>query len=231
MAAFFRAHGQELLALAEGLAAVAPAGNSSREAREFLLGLDAVRAFLRIGPDEEGAEPWRPRLLVVPEFRAARALETEANQIIDWRLGIGTQEAAIGEATPLRWIDGEAAALTLRWASDAPLRPVGVTGRDAEIDGRRVRSTARGPWALLRLIEQHRVPASLAARAEDDPHLLSFELHTAPSVERDGAGGVSGSARALLRLRLFAEDAAGEAGERLRMPRFPHAAPLVRPVL
>lgn len=137
------------------------AGSEAREATpssivvRFIDTFEPVRALLApLYPADDGA-PAGYDLNV--EFRANRAGELAANQLIDWTLEVGGQRMSLGDAPrPLHWNYGMPVTLTLRFAKDSPLVAVADPRQAAfTTDGRTLTWQFNDPWALISLMQRH----------------------------------------------------------------------------
>ncbi len=96
------------------------------------------------------------------EFRANRAGELAANQLIDWTLAVGGQTLSLGDAPkPLHWNYGTPVTLTLRFAKDSPLIAMADPRQPAfTTDGRTLTWQFSDPWALISLMQRQQAPDS-----------------------------------------------------------------------
>ncbi|MGH9412942.1 MAG: type VI secretion system protein [Terriglobales bacterium] len=188
----------------------------------------------------EALEPlWKPLLAhtapmpvldVTPAFRVNREHEQGGNEIIGWKLTLGsrmftpTQPPQTG-----RWVLGEPVQLTLTWAADSPRVPVaapaGVSpAPDAaappHVAGRTVTYTYNDPWSLLALVAQQRAPAAdLVTLQDTTPVTLAFQIATAAADTPD----TPSEPAALVFIRLAIKSPGTV--ESLRIPIFPARAP------
>ena len=204
------------------------AGRLDIDAGDFAQALEATRPFL--GLAENGAVATSPAFAVAADFRTNVERERGGDQIIEWTLRIG--ETGISSFEPQRhlvWRQGDRVELTLRWARNAPQKPVAPGRPDATLDGRTLRLVYDGPWALHALIAANAAPfPDIVLAAEPEPNLLRI---TTPLVQNpDAAQGALPrleDALVYLRLDVRALDATGSVpvGPSLAMPVFPARVP------
>lgn len=151
----------------------------------------------------------------------ARPQDTQGSeQLVVWTLSSGavTVGAPNRQSGALDWPLGQALSFDLEWADRSPWRPLADrTQRDLQISGTSAQFGYTGDWALLRMVELHRLPDSGDASGA---MLLQFQVPLAPL----GAAGArpTGQARVYLNLVLGAKDAKTP----LKLPlSFPHFAP------
>lgn len=224
--AFFQVFDDRAPALIDFLRANDRYGVPGVQARRFLEEMAAVRAFLAPALSPEAAAG-RSRYVLEPVFRANRDHEIGGSEIIEWTLQTGAGAVNNYAATPqLAWQVGQPVSLRLRWARNGPTVPQGLGGGLGAVspEERVATFSYRGPWGLVALVRQHRVPpAAMPASAKLPPHLMSFDVDAngpTPEVrvyaglavrgEQDGDGGVSTMTD-------------------LAIPTFPTAAPTMRP--
>jgi hypothetical protein len=168
-------------------------------------------------------------------FRVNTEREALAYNVLEWRLQIGPQElSSLRQPRSTTWSAGQAAALTLHWAADAPRQPIDAAGGPA-VDGPEIAYAYPAPWGLLALLQAHRSdPGDLPGNADLAPSTLKFEVGVVsePPAPRGGeappptAEPESETARAFLRLRLFPANAEPGKAEPIQVPaRFPSALP------
>lgn len=189
-------------------------------ARAFITRMQAVRTFFAPWLAAPPGGP-APAVTLTPRWRADRAQERHANQILDWSVLVGP-EAVPGDGLTAAWSYGEPVGLTLRWAKDSPQLPVGA-GPDLT-----AQVIYQDPWSLVSLLRTHQVQGPAAP--------LLFDVAVAPAV----AAGVQGGskppvspqvtqARITLGLGLTVPGADGKPGP-LVLPEFPVTAPVVTPL-
>jgi len=179
-------------------ARAAPAGLASRgdpkgqAAADFLDRLAALRPLLAalLAEDPAGGPA---ALDLWPQFRINRARERGADQVIEWKLAAGDAlppgpDGAGGSA----WRLGDPVTLSLRWARNSPLAPAPDPARPGVDVADRVASwDYRGPWALLRLLNEHAAPlADLGERDAAVPVVLRLVVPTRDAVGTPGADAV-----------------------------------------
>jgi type VI secretion system protein ImpL len=147
-------------------------------------------------------------------------------QIIDWVLEVGNQRFTNrDEAKRLRWGPGQPVALTVRWASDAPRRPVASANAEASpwtsVDGRTVTYRFANRWSLLSALEVLRArPSKVAAFTDLEPQTLELAI-TTKRVAQDLPD--TEPTQVFVRLSVLAPDSS----DTLTLPSFPDRAPVV----
>lgn len=190
----------------------------STSAATFLAQMEEVRGFLDPLLRAEYA-PGGPLFQVGIAFRANRSEERGADQVVDWMLTLGEESVRYrgGEPEHSLWRPGSPASLSLRWALHSAERPIGDGYTAVSIADRDALFRFSGRWALLRMIESHRI----ADPSGEPGHLLRFQVPTA-RVIGDGSSAAPGAgAQLFVRLRLTDP----EGGALLRVPTFPVQAP------
>ena len=207
-------------------------GDRRDEALAFMERMDAVRGFFArfLSPD---ATSDRPVFDLDVRFRVLRHVEEGADQVIRWRLDVGGQRVDLlssgstadpgeeKERTPAaRWVYGMPVSLGVDWASGSAYSPVAAAPAErAHVHGKSLRFDYPDPWSLIRLLVDHRPPASdFPALRDLQPETLRLSVLTAtdaePSEER--------MARLYLRIVLLDPDG----GKAVELPDFPaFAAP------
>lgn len=225
---------RQFLRLYDGLAEVVDQSGSTvldgllagAVSSDFLDGVEEVRAFL--SPLLFPAEGTGPGSLAFEaHLRTNSDAEVGADQIVDWRLGVGPQSVTYrgdGLSGRGRWLFGEPVEMTLVWASESPRRPVpDPTRPDLLVDGSAAQWRYAGPWSLLRLVAANRpgTAALTGAPRDDRPtvNLRAFTRSRDATREADGSRGIEASV--FLRL----EFSAAPDGAALVYPRFPVRAP------
>jgi type VI secretion system protein ImpL len=190
--------------------------------RQFIDNFDQVRTLLApLYPSDDGAPTGYD---VSVDFRANRAGEIAANQVIDWTLSIGAQSLSLGDAPhPLHWDYGTPVTLVLRFAKDSPLTALNDPQQHAlSTDGRTLTWQFADPWALISFIARQRVPDS-SLRGDSAAQLLRFEFPLGTASPAD-LGLLPKQARG----RVFLRVALMPAGKKIPLPwpgSFPARAP------
>jgi type VI secretion system protein ImpL len=209
-------------------------GLSGQHAARFIAEMERVREFfsLYLAEDEEknkdekadGAKAKTPTLGLKVTFRVNQAHEVMANQIMGWKLVVGQQtftdssKAALGQ-----WLLGEPVAVSLRWAKNAPYKPIFAGAHEgAKVSGRTASWRFDNNWSLLRLMTEHAAAKTdLDGFKDVEPHTLKFEVEV-DRVEGKDPTGKKFTSRAFVRIALTTAD---KAKQPLQMPRFPTSAP------
>lgn len=216
-------------------------GERWRQARAFVEALDDVAAFFAstlAAPDADAA------LGLDAVFPADAGRATGAEQLVSWRFSADTDAAVFPNGLkPLSWYPGEPVALQLRWAARSPWRPM-ADPRQPDLRSEGVAATfgEAGGWALLRMIERHRVPGT--GLSPQHPLTLRFAVPTVhlpadiaaeTNADRRSHGKhatpvaavpQTAQAQVYLHLRLFADDPTTKTETDLQLPAaFPRAAP------
>ena len=212
-------------------------GLSGQYAARFIEKMEKVREFFGLYLDEPDEKKEKekdkeadktkekvPVLGLKVAFRVNQGHEVMANQIIRWKLVVGKQTFTNnGKKTTGQWLFGEPVAISLRWAKNAPYKPV-FAGEfeDAAISGRTATWRFTNSWSLLRLLVEHAADQADFDRFKDtEPHTLKFEVDVDRADGKDPAGKKFKS-RAFARIELTTADKEKKA---LRMPEFPRSAP------
>ena len=206
-------------------------GDAGRRVLDFLKQLKDIRDFFASFIDGIGGIQ-SPVYDLQVAFRVNRQPESNADQIIDWRLQVGDQLLRYHGATepsPGRWRYGVPVQLSLRWAKNAPWVPAtgghlnGGQGR-----GDTVVYADTSNWSFLRFLRRHAAaPIDFDQLADPDPHTLAFTITTTPQPangQRLAYGEIqteTSRARALIRITVMSPDKK----ERLVVPVFPPQAP------
>jgi type VI secretion system protein ImpL len=204
------------------------ATEAQQEAVSFLDQMEKVRAFF--APFLEDNPSDLPGYDVAVDFRVNRGFEKGGDQIIDWQLKIGDQTLRLGDAAKsVRWHLSDPVIVSLRWAKDGPVSPVLEQVANPDPMNRVVSWPYDERWALLRLLAQHRAPASeIDRRAEIVPQVLKFTARTVSVVDPETtAPGPVGEAKVFVRVRLSTLPAGAKAPVPLVMPDFPTRAPVL----
>jgi type VI secretion system protein ImpL len=123
----------------------------------FLVELGRARQLIAPLLDEE-ADPVARAVPYRIDFRTDREREVRGEEIVDWRVVIDGQSANYGEDSGRRsgeWRLGARASLSLTWASESTYRPAWGSGTGV-VQGKSIAWAYVGPWALLRMIVDHR---------------------------------------------------------------------------
>ena len=186
------------------------------EIPRFLDRMDRVLAALSPAMRTDG-ETTSVRYQLDSTFRVNRENESGGDQIINWRLRSGDADRSLfdGDKT-IAWETGEAVAISLDWAKNAPSKPVDAdNGKPGYArQGRSVTFEARGRWALATFIARHRVSGDAKSG-----HLLRFDVPVAYTSEDSDAELQGGRARVFARLTLRANESV------IEVPSFPAEAP------
>jgi type VI secretion system protein ImpL len=199
-----------------------PAGTPGTTCRglqcDFLRQLDDLRRAL--APLLQSGAPLR----VAATFNVRPGEASGAEQIVVWTLSSGA--ATIGppnrQSGALDWPRGEAISFDLAWAERSPWRPLAERQQpDLSISGTSAQFGYSGEWALLRMIERHRLPDD----GPGQPLTLAFQVPLAPQGALPTAPA-TGRARLYLSLGLSTVDSKTRAETSLKLPSaFPHFAP------
>ncbi|MCB1735614.1 MAG: hypothetical protein H6981_02900 [Gammaproteobacteria bacterium] len=211
---------------------VETAGNTKRwqKVAEFLDQLDATADFLNASL-AAGVKS-QPLGLEV----GFRYLPTDANpalggssQLIAWEFEAGDNVARYPNGdTALNWQFGQPVTLTLQWAGLSAYRPRSDdTQQHLDVDDRTASFSAKGAWALLRLIDAHRDTTPGVADPLNDTRVITafdipLKLQQPPGTDKNK------HAKLRLALDLVASGADGKPGAPLDLPvQFPNKAPYV----
>ncbi|WP_448188537.1 type VI secretion system protein [Azospirillum sp. sgz301742] len=227
--AFLERFGNSEAAIRRGLGAPQP-GTPAAQALDFVDRVAAVRDFL--APFLAPASNAPPAYDVNAEFRVNRPRESGGNQIIEWMVALGGQQLLRGsDAKAGTWAPGDQAAVTLRWAKDAPVVPVSIIGTDGSVQpDRAITFTYANRWSLVRLLQVHRAPAADLPKLTDSrPHTLKFSADTGnvPVMGEPPSPKplVGGKTSVFLRLSLSTLNPDGKTRTSYVLPAFPYAAP------
>ncbi|MFB6286104.1 MAG: type VI secretion protein IcmF/TssM N-terminal domain-containing protein [Candidatus Bipolaricaulia bacterium] len=175
------------------------AGMTTGPAWRFLGRIEKLRPFFGAFLDRPSTYPV-PTVDVVPIFRVNRDREVLGDQVIGWHMRVGGERASYGRSDTLHWAAGDRVVVRLRWASDAPTRPVEATRATVDASARTVTYRYGGQWALLRLLRRHAAPPRrFDRRVDPDPHTLQF------TAQVKGSEGPS-QARVFIRQHLYRPD-------------------------
>jgi type VI secretion system protein ImpL len=184
------------------------------QAQEFLDGVGSARPFVAAVLDRPSDYPL-PTVDVVPDFRVNRDREQLGEQIIGWRMDVGGDRVAFGQSDTLHWAAGDSVQVRLRWAADAPTRPVDAARGTVDPQAGTVMYRYGGQWALLRLLRRHEAPPrAFSRRVDPNPYTLRL------TAETQGEG--PSQAHVFVRQRLYR---AGTADRITATPAVPRQAP------
>ena len=193
---------------------------------DFFRQMVEIRALLGpvVLPNEEGVPG---ALDVRTQMRTNRDSELRADQIVEWRLSLAGQAVTyqgaggVGEST---WRVGDVVALSLTWASESARRPVRQSASQAiSVDDATVTWRYAGPWALLRLLMEHRPDAAaltgdpIVDRSTVNPRIVT----RARDAVSETADPVDGLASVFIQLGLTPSTGGGT----VIFPRFPTRPP------
>jgi type VI secretion system protein ImpL len=194
------------------------AAQRTRMQRDFLNRLDDLAQAL-----QPGLKAGAPLRIAVSFY--AKPQETQGSeQLVVWTLSSGavTVGAPNRQAGALDWPFGQALSFDLEWADRSALRPMADrTQRDLQISGTSAQFGYSGDWALLRMVEQHRLPDA----SDGASMLLQFQVPVAP-LNTAALARPTGQARVYLSLGLTSKDPKTQAQTPVKLPlSFPHFAP------
>ncbi len=227
VAAFFQLFDRSAGLFKTAASAEGPSGAPAlpRDVLDFLDQVRRVRAFF--APFLDAKTPQKAPLYdVEADFRVNRDHEVGGYQIIDWALQVGNQRFTNrDEAKRLRWGPDQRVVLTVRWASDAPRRPVAsadpAAGPWTSVDGRTVTYRFANRWSLLSALVVLRArPSKVAAFTDLEPQTLELAI-TTKRVAQDLPDNEP--TQVFVRLSVLAPDSS----DTLTLPRFPDRAPAV----
>lgn len=164
----------------------------------------------------------------VPHFRVNERDEIGGNQIIGWKLSVGTEQFRNHEAQRTgRWQLGEPVSLSLRWAKDSPALPAaGQKQPGLQVEGRKATFEYTDPWSLLTLIREHHAPRiDFPQLVDPHPYTLQFALVTMkdlPTASRT-AIPIPKETRVFVRISIMPPGKK----QSLTLPTFPAKAPLL----
>ena len=212
------------------------AGRAAPAALLFVDRLATVRDFL--APLMLPSTTAPAALEIEAEFRVNRQRESGGNQIIEWTLALDDQRLSRGgEAKAAKWRPGDPVSLKLRWAKNAPVTPVTAIGGNAVVDASRALVVSYdNQWGLIRLLQNHRAPATdLPGLIDRQPLTLKFSADTG-NVPVAGATTpakplLNGRTAVFVRVSVLAANPDGKTRKLLALPVFPFAAPRLNPSL
>lgn len=210
-------------------------GLSGNHAARFIEDLEKVRGFLGLylaaeeepekdAPPAKDAKEKVPAVGLQVTFRVNQAYEVMANQIIGWKLVVGKQALVDGgKTTRGQWSLGEPVTVSLRWAKNAPYKPVFAGAYEgAGVKGRTATWQFTNNWSLLRLLKEHAAEKTdLSGFVDQEPHTLKFDVEVDRVSGKDPTGKKFKST-AFVRIALTTAD---KARLPLQMPGFPTSAP------
>lgn len=190
----------------------------------FLDQLDQAAGFFGPNLASESAPTLRARV----EFRAQARRSVGAQNVVSWRFGTSDQPASYPNGrSETEWRYGQPVSFELTWADLAAVAPQpDAQQSDLRVDRNIVTFSAEGPWALLRLMQQH---APLAAPRFDpnDPATVLLEFRV-PTRAKEGDETAASEARVYVGLKFYGVDPKTQTAIALRPPRtFPAYAPTV----
>jgi len=220
--AFFREFGSEIEKLSEQLRSL-PDDEPGRDAAVIVLDqLLAARKFLLT---KEGITPGRedPYYAVSAEFRVNRKAEVGGSNIIVWNLLVGRDGLRqTDKPRPLLWRLGDPVTMTLRWAKDSQIQPVGMPTGHPRVAAGTVEFEYRGRWALIRFLQRHVV------RDAPTPNLLELEVETKGEMQTIASSRGEHDrprARVFVNVEVTFPQRGDQKGELLSLPEFPVRAP------
>jgi type VI secretion system protein ImpL len=199
------------------------ASNRDSEIYAFLKDADALRQLFAPSMAEESLG-----LDAKVSFRVNRDAEIKGEQIIDWRIQMGSTSVKPGDpANVLHWSYGTPVTVFFRFAKDSPDVPIQTKNTaDAVIEGRSVRYELRNPWSLLSLIEAHKVLPGESRGAPMRSGLLRFSIATLPSSSGKKAQNISTTPEeAKIFIRIVSALQSGTEIRETPIPAFPESAP------
>jgi type VI secretion system protein ImpL len=196
---------------------------SFAQVKRFLTDMAAVRAFFSPFLDSTKPTDFVPAFDVEAVFRTARQQEVDADQIISWSMGVGSEEVTNRTTKPvLRWTFGKPVTLTLRWAANAPRVPVSApSARAASVEDRKVVYRYTNQWSLLSALADNAAPPeALPHYDEEEPVTLGFRVFT-----RRAPDGEQGNVptQVFMRVGLLAPGTSNP----MTLPHFPRIAPKI----
>lgn len=220
--AFFRDYAAQHEAIAAAL--VELDADHWQAASRFIDELDAAAAFLA---SNVGASGQIDAVGLGAQFPAATDRAVGADQLLSWRLAVAdTQSVFPNGLQPLDWFPGQSLALELQWAERSDWRPLADPNQaDLSAQGATATFAASGPWALLRLIDAHRVRG--VGDKATDPILLGFNVPVQGATATAGGKPARSEARVFMTLRLSGSDPQTHASQPIALPPgFPTSAPI-----
>lgn len=220
--------------VADPLKSLAATAAEWREPARFLETMTAARPLL-LHLANGGS------LAVLPHFRVNRDREAGGRDILEWRLQIGEQSvSSLAPGTTAIWAIGDPVEVALRWAKDAPVRPLRPLGPQAAgLQGLTVSYRQQNPWSLLLFIRRQRgLAAERPQQARPIGPILEFAAETTdappvllPSPDAAGQAPPPPEVRATsrvylsLELRKLVEGEGKPREEPISLPNLPESAP------
>jgi type VI secretion system protein ImpL len=207
----------DVASVAEFLGGSAPA--------DFLRRVGEMRRFLGplVLPDSEGVAR---AVAFRVELRTDRGAERGADQIVDWRLRVGSDSVTYlnpAGGTGGQWHLGDPVSMSLVWASGSKWRPVSDQADAAmTVDSTTATWQYGGPWSLLRLIAAHRPRAAdLSGGPAEDRSTVNLRVLT----RSRNASDVKDSRGEMTSVFLHLRFTTSAQGGTLAYPRFPVRTP------
>lgn len=222
---FFAIFDRDADSLVEALRARARYGVGDTRALQFMENMLKVRTFLRPLLSDSGEHA----LVLDVDFRANVAEEIGGNEIIEWRMeaGGGTTDNT-QTARRLRWHYGDPVAIVLRWAKDGTMMPAVVEGySNVVVDNYTVRYAYRSPWSLLTLLQRHGMTQMITPSGLHTSQVMGFTVLCRPNNTSVGALERRRVFIAVALKRIVTEEGKPTREERLSLPAFPIAAPML----
>ena len=213
----------DALVNARGDVAIARAADGQAQST-FLRRMRDVRAFFSPFVDADSTGALASSFGYAVDFRVNRPREQGGEQIAGWSFTAGRSTHDITHAEADRrglWQPGMPVQVALRWATEAPRRPVGAADGIGVVSDRTIRFPQTGLWSLVRLLQaQASSAADLGGRGDADTHTLRFAVATAGA----NATTAADTAQVFVRVRITHPGTGG----RLQLPDFPTAVPALR---
>ncbi len=231
---FFLTYGDELPALREvleGDGGRAPSDHRSAAARFVSQLIDVQKALAPMLGAGRGAGPLAYAVGV--EFFSDNARASGQGQVIEAMVRSNQSRAVSGAANPtLTWVNGQPVVVSLRWAANAPSRPLaGAPGQEGSVMLSVQDTTAQfrveGDWALLRLLRAAGQPGPIDA---PEAILVGLTVPITPNTRQRAEGGDRADlpeARIFLRMALKTPGGPDPARptDVIALPVFPQLAP------
>jgi len=200
-------------------------GERWRQAERFLHRLDKAAAFFAANL---AATPGSQSVGLHPTFRAfedGTPAWHVSDQLLDWRLHSGQESATFpNDVRNLNWGFGQPVSLDFNWADRSSILPKKDPAQPSlSVDGPHATFFVDGPWALLRLIAEHR-PTSRPPVDPLDPTTLALVFEVPVELPEGDNGAKVG--RMFLALQLLGTDPTSGQPAPLTLPDFPIRAPL-----
>lgn len=217
---FFLEHGDALEAVRGELQIAAIDAQTAGRAVRFLDQLIQVRQVLMPMLDPRPpAKPLSYQLRV--SFRTERDYELGGDQVLDWRLDSGNQANSLRDNDQLlRWQAGDDVTASLRWARNAPNRPIDAA------DDLTIKTQQEGSWSLFKLLAELQPRSGRLDQVQ--PGTLEFQVALEPNpLALSGAAQGLQEAFIFMQIELGIEVAEGEVVA-VPLPLFPSFAPRLR---